>query len=80
MKYTIEVDRKACIGAAPCTHVFPERLRMDDSAGKVDLIDDGKKVSTVEINEHEIDRMMEAAQSCPVNAIHITDEKKERLI
>ena len=55
---------------------------MNDNDGKVDLVggETTDKEQVLEIDEHELDRMLEAAQSCPVNAIHIIDEKGDRLI
>lgn len=59
------VQRDICIGAAPCTTIAPDAFELDDE-GKAVLKDgwtnvDGKTV-------------LEAAQSCPVNAIEVFDE------
>ena len=81
--YKVQLDRKACIGAGSCVHAYPDRWKMNDD-GKVDLIGGEKKennkLQEVEIDDHEIDRMLEAAQSCPVNAIHVIAEKGHKLI
>jgi len=44
------------------------------------VYDAEKKVWVLEISEEELQRHMDAAQVCPVNAIHISNEKGEKLI
>jgi len=81
--FKVVLDRAGCIGAGSCVSAFSERWKMNDNDGKVDLIGGEKKEDKtieLEIDEHELDRMLEAAQSCPVNAIRIIDENGERLI
>ena len=74
----------SCIAADACGQVYPERWKLNDNDNKIDLIGgkqlDNNKKQVLEIGEHEFDRMMEAAQSCPVNAIHIFNDKGEKLI
>ncbi|HLD89251.1 MAG TPA: ferredoxin [Candidatus Nanoarchaeia archaeon] len=72
-KYRIEFDREACIGAGSCAVLCPENW---------ELVEDGKAtVKKIEVDEKEFKCNMEAAESCPVNAIHIIDEETgERLI
>ena len=80
--FKVVLDRESCIGAGACEKAFSERWKMNDNDGKVDLIggETTDKEQVLEISEHELDRMLEAAQSCPVNAIHIIDENGDRLI
>jgi len=80
--FKVVLDRAGCIGAGSCVSAFSERWKMNDNDGKVDLIggETTDKEQVLEIDEHELDRMLEAAQSCPVNAIRIIDENGERLI
>jgi len=82
-KYKIIYDREGCIGAAACAAEFPERWEMSQD-GKADLVDSEKVNETeyiLEIGEEELEAMMRAAQSCPVNVIHIIDlETGEKLI
>jgi ferredoxin len=71
-KYRIEYDREACIGAAACIAVSPNAWKMGE---------DGKAVQLIkEFEENELQLMLDAARSCPVNVIHIVDEKGKRLI
>lgn len=71
-KYRIEYDREGCIGAAACIAVAPNAWKMGE---------DGKAVQLVkEFDEKELQLHLDAARSCPVNVIHIVDEKGKRLI
>ena len=82
--YLIELDRDACIGAAACVAADEANWKLVDD-GKVDLTganrSEDNKFHRKEIDESELDKYMEAAQSCPVTVIHITDkETGEKLI
>ena len=72
MKYKIIYDRESCIGAASCV-VLSKNWVMNDKDGKADVI-------KTDVTEEQLTDEMEAAESCPVNCIHIEDEKGKRLI
>lgn len=81
MKYKVIFERSNCIGAGTCAAVYQERWTLTGD-GKADL-KDGKQAGTnVEliIDESELPKMMESAQICPVNVIHIEDETGKRII
>ena len=83
-RYKIVYDREGCIGAAACVAAYPERWNLMDD-GKADVKDgtknDDNTVQELEFTEEEFQKMMDAAQACPVNVIHIVDlETGERLI
>jgi ferredoxin len=80
VKYTVKYDREACIGAASCT-AFSKKFKLDKD-GKANLAGSKEKdcLFVLEIDEKELDSMKEAAQSCPVNVIHIYDEKGTKII
>lgn len=61
--YRIRVDRELCIGAASCIALAPEIFELDSEGIAIITDPDG---STVEA-------MMEAAKSCPTNAIIVED-------
>lgn len=63
--YRIRVDRELCIGAASCVALAPEIFELDSEGIAIITDPDG---STVEA-------MMEAAKSCPTNAIIIEDSE-----
>lgn len=84
-KYKIVYDREGCIGVAACAAEFPERWQMSQD-GKADLIgsekvNENESEFILEIGEEELEAMKRAAQSCPVNVIHIIDlETGEKII
>ena len=67
-RYRIEYDRDGCIGVAACEAVHPEGWKLNKEEGKADCLYD-------EFDEEELDKQMEAAETCPVNVIHIIDKK-----
>ncbi|MEK7157948.1 MAG: ferredoxin [Patescibacteria group bacterium] len=70
--YKIVYDREGCIGAASCTAV----------SENWELSDDGKATFHKEmITEEELAKEREAAESCPVQVIHIINtETGEQII
>lgn len=85
-RYKIVYDREGCIGAAACVAAYPERWQLADD-GKADVQGEGmtknddNTVQELEFTEDEFQKMMDSAQACPVNVIHIVDlETGERLI
>jgi len=85
-RYKIVYDREGCIGAAACVAAYPERWSLMDD-GKADITgedvkkNDDNTEQTVEISEEEFQKMMDSAQACPVNVIHIVDlETDQRVI
>ncbi|MEW6295361.1 MAG: ferredoxin [Candidatus Diapherotrites archaeon] len=69
-KYKIEHDRPNCIGCGACAAVCP---------GNWEMTGDKAKPKKTDLNE--LGCNMNAAQSCPVNVIHITDtQAKKKLI
>ncbi len=66
---TIRVDREACIGAASCTVIAGLTFQLDVEQKAVILDPDG----------HDLDTIMQAAQSCPTDAIIITDKDGTQL-
>ena len=65
----VVVDRDACIGAAPCVTIAPGVFQLDDE-NKAYIVDqDGADAETI----------MLAAQSCPVQAIIVYDERGNQI-
>ncbi len=74
-KYRVIFDRETCIGALACNAVAPELWELADD-GKVDLKgatqrEDGKW--ELIIDESQLNKNKEAADSCPVYAIVIEE-------
>lgn len=60
----VEVDRDACIGAAPCVTVAPGVFQLDEE----------NKAYVVDQNGADAETILLAAQACPVQAIRVFDE------
>ncbi|HLC36581.1 MAG TPA: ferredoxin [archaeon] len=81
--YILRHDRPNCIGCSACANVAPKFWEMNDD-GKSDIIG-GKDVAEgwqeLEIKDEDFALNKEAADSCPVNVIHIDKkDSKERII
>jgi ferredoxin len=78
--YRIEFDRESCIGAGACVAANADFWSIDPD-GKANLksakYDTERKVWLLEIDDAEFQKNLDAAQVCPVNAIHVykDDEK-----
>ncbi|NCN59146.1 ferredoxin [Candidatus Roizmanbacteria bacterium CG22_combo_CG10-13_8_21_14_all_38_20] len=67
---SVTVDRSLCIGAASCVAVAPFAFELDDQAIAIILDSAGQESS---------DTLLDAARSCPVDAIIITDKNGKQL-
>jgi len=82
-KFKLLHDRNTCIGCGACAVISPDFWEMNDD-GKSDIIggkhrEDGWQELDIEQKHYDIN--LEAAESCPVECIHIDDdETKERVI
>lgn len=82
-KFKIEHDRPNCIACAACWIIFPKFWK-EGPDGKSDVInsklrEDGWE--ELEFQEEDKQGNMDAAESCPVNVIHIIDaETKQKII
>jgi ferredoxin len=59
----IEVDRELCFGFGDCV----------DTAPRVFVLDADDKATVIDPDGATLERIMEASQNCPVDAIIITD-------
>lgn len=69
-KYTVKVDRDLCIGAGSCVAVAPKVFALDNEA---------KAILLPTAGEEDDNTVLEAAKSCPVAAIIVTDETGKQL-
>ena len=79
-KYKIIYKKNECIGAFACVALEPKHWKQ--SGDVADLIEGEHEGEEVYIKYlDELDNNLEAAQSCPVNCIHIINQETgERLI
>jgi ferredoxin len=82
-KYTVTHDRPVCIGCAACEAIAPEFWTMNED-GKSDLKHAKKtmeeetvKEEILDIEETDFQSNKDAAEACPVNCIHILEDKKK---
>jgi ferredoxin len=69
-KLTMRIERNLCIGAATCVALAPKAWALDDEA----------KAIILDTADQESDEMLiEAAKSCPVLAIFITDDTGKQI-
>ena len=84
MKFKILHNRSGCIGCQACASVCSKFWEMNDEDGFADLIDGDRLEGgdmELEISEADFKCNMDAAESCPVNVIHISNlESGEELI
>ncbi len=65
----IEVDRELCISVASCVAVAPNTFELDDEGIAV----------VKNINGDDEQTILQAAQSCPVNAIRLFDDTGKQI-
>ncbi len=82
-KFQIQHDRPNCIGCAACAAVAPDFWTMHED-GKSDIVGCRKRDDEweeLDIEEKDYQANKEAADSCPVNVIHIVNkETGEKII
>lgn len=64
-----QVDRTLCIGSASCVVIAPKVFELDEEGKAIVLTVDGANDETI----------LEAARSCPVNAIIVKDKDGNQL-
>ena len=82
-KFTLQHNRPDCIGCSACEAVAPDFWEMHED-GKSD-IKRGKTLDNewqeLDIEEKDFEENKEAAESCPVNVIHLVNkETGEKII
>ncbi|MFE9681411.1 ferredoxin [Streptomyces sp. NPDC002701] len=61
-RWHVEVDRSLCIGSAQCTHLAPGAFRLDPAM----------QSHPVEPETDATEKILGAAEGCPVEAISLT--------
>ncbi|MFH0867697.1 MAG: ferredoxin [Candidatus Woesearchaeota archaeon] len=75
----LQHDKANCIGCGACEAVAGDFFEMKDD-GKVQLKNSkeaGKGIFELEIKEKDFHTVKDAADSCPVNVIHIIKDGKK---
>ena len=77
-RFKIDHDRPGCIGCGACAAVAPDFWEMKQD-GKSSIVN-GKHVGDreeLDISDENFKKNKEAADSCPVNVIHLFDNGKK---
>ena len=64
MTYIVSIDQSRCIGAGNCVHIAPTAFQLDEE--NIAYLIDPASVDD--------ETMLDAAQSCPTNAIYLDTE------
>lgn len=78
----VKVDRDLCIGAASCVALLPEVFELDEEGKAVIKRLQGDKTSDWTDYSNlsaEAQMILEAARSCPTNAIIIEDDNGKQI-
>lgn len=67
--YRVRIDRELCIGAASCVALAPDIFKLDSEGIAIITDPDGDLVNA----------LMEAAKSCPTNAIIVEDHEGNQI-
>lgn len=78
-KFKIIHDRPECIGCGACAAVEPKHWKMNEDGSKSDLIDSKDVDETQEKELSDLEKNMEAAETCPVNCIHIFEDGQKKI-
>ncbi len=68
--HKIVVDRKACIGVATCVVIAPDAFDLDEEG--IAIVKEGAE-------NLDDNKLLMAAQSCPVLAIHLFDSEGNKI-
>ena len=84
-KLKLEYFRGKCIGAAACVATNPERFFLDEKENKAVVkgaVSKGKDsfVLEGEFSDEEFQKILSAAEACPVNAYRLTDLSSGRVL
>lgn len=81
-KYLLQHDRPNCIGCAACAAVNSKHWEMNED-GKSDIIGGKNKENgwqELDIDDADYEKNVEAAETCPVNVIHVTTKEGKKVI
>ncbi|MFH1456447.1 MAG: ferredoxin [archaeon] len=74
-KFKIEFDSKGCIGCGACEQQCPQNWKLEETSEAFIA-----KPNKTEFDESELEDNKIAAESCPVQIIHIVDEKGVKIV
>lgn len=81
--FKLEHDRANCISCGACASVTPKFWEMSKEDGKSDIIGGKERPDgwqELKIKEEDFQGNKEAADVCPVNVIHLTDDDGNKIV
>lgn len=69
-KFKVEIDSETCIGCGACSATCADNFEMHDT-------DNGQKARVKKADLDAIGCAKDAAEVCPVNCIHISEDGKK---
>jgi len=71
----IHINQKECIGCSFCMNCCPELFKYDENDHKGKLKENGNLVETVSVEpgKEQLQKIKEAAEGCPAQAISVTE-------
>lgn len=69
--FTVEIHRDSCIGTGACRNIAPEVFEFDDQQ-IVDFVEEPQEI--------EGDRLRDACEICPVDALHLIGEDGGKIV
>lgn len=79
MPYKVKITRDLCIGAGSCEAIAPKTFKLDDEGKSVIIKKDGTTANDAHYKDIDDtdENIMNAAKSCPTNAIAIIEVDEE---
>jgi ferredoxin len=69
MAYKVKIDRMLCIGTADCVKIAPDTFELDEEV----------KSTVKKQNGDPDEKLLEAARTCPVQAIIVEDKSGKQI-
>lgn len=75
----VQLDLPECIGCGACTAICPDYWVMEGDKSHIIGSKKSGESEELEIDESKCSVLMEVAQSCPVNCIHIYEGEERKI-
>ena len=78
----VEYHENKCVGAQKCVHLAPDFFQFDGERAFIQQAKKEQGVHTLQVSASsaQLDQFIQAAESCPVNAIKITDTDEQKVL
>lgn len=78
----VEYQENKCVGAQKCVHLAPDLFQFDGERAFLQHAQKKQGIHTLQVSASaaQLERFIQAAESCPVNAIKITDADEQKVL